>query len=249
VAENEPSPSAALDALVEEALRLTRKAKKHRKSLTGDNFYGNKLAKLRADATNTFADLSDATIGDTSALAELIEAVFSATTLAPDRLAAARELSYALRTGGKQRKVKAANPGNELFPLALITKANRGYLATIANEMNGCFREGWYDACAVMMRRLVEIVLIEAFEHQRIANKIINASGDYVQLSELIDRTLAEPKLKLSRNGKKELPKLRNLGHRSAHGRHFTAQAADIQKVEDGLRVVVEEFLHLAGLI
>jgi hypothetical protein len=115
--------------------------------------------------------------------------------------------------------------------------------------MNGSFREGWYDCCAVMMRRLVEVVLIEAYEHQGIAHKIKNASGDYVHLSELIDRALAEPKLRLSRNAKKELPKLRNLGHRSAHGRHFTAQAPDIQKVEDGVRVVVEEFLHHAGLL
>jgi hypothetical protein len=115
--------------------------------------------------------------------------------------------------------------------------------------MNGCFREGWYDGCAVMMRRLLEIVLIEAFEHQRIAHRIEDASGDYVHLSQMIDRTLAEPKLRLSRNAKKELPKLRNIGHRSAHGRYFTAQASDIKKVEDGLRVVVEELLNLAGLL
>jgi hypothetical protein len=249
VAEEETSPGAALDVLVDEALRLTRKARKHRNNLKGDNFYGNKLAKLRADATNAFADLADATAGDTSALAELIEAVFSAATSAPDRLDAARELSYTLRTSRKQRKTKAASPGNELFPLALITKANRGYLVTIANQMNGSFSEGWYDCCAVMMRRLVEIVLIEAFEHQGIAHKIKNARDDYIHLSELIDRALAEPKLRLSRNAKKELPKLRNLGHRSAHGRHFTAQASDIQKVEDGVRVVVEEFLHHAGLL
>jgi hypothetical protein len=249
VADQETSPSTELDALVEEALQLTRKARKHNKSLGGDNFYGNKLAKLRADATNTFADLTDATVGDTSALAELIEAVFSAATSAPDRLAAARELSHTLRTSRKRQKAKAASPGNELFPLVLITKANRGYLVTITNQMNGCFREGWYDACAVMMRRLVELVLIAAFDGQGIEHKIKDARGDYVQLSDLIDRALAEPKLKLSRNSKKELPKLRNLGHRSAHGRHFTAQASDIQKVEDGLRVVVEEFLHHAGLL
>lgn len=249
MAEQQTSPTVELNALVQEALRVTRQARKHHKSLVGDNFYGNKLAKLRADATNSFADLSEATIGDTSALAELIETVFSATTVPPFRLAAARELSHALTTNRGQRKAKAANPGNELFPLALITKTKKSYLTTITNEMNGCFSEGWYDACAVMMRRLVEIVLIEAFEHKGVSHTIKDRNDNYFQLSELIDKALAEPKLALSRNAKKELPKLRNLGHRSAHGRYFTAQATDIRKVEDGLRVVVEEFLNHAGLL
>jgi hypothetical protein len=249
VAEQEISPAIELDALVQDVLQLTRKARKHRKRLTGDNFYGNKLAKLRTDATNVFADLADGSVGTTSALAELIEAVFSAASAPAVRLSAARELSHALRTGRSQRKAKAANPGNELFPMALLAKANRGYLTTVANQMNGCFSEGWYDASAVMMRRLVEIVLIEAFEHQEIADRIKDRSGDYLHLSELIDKALAEPKLRLSRNAKKELPRLRILGHRSAHGRYFTAQANDVKNVEEGLRVVVEEFLNHAGLL
>lgn len=249
MSEQEQSPSAILCALIEDALAVVRKAHRNRKSLAGDNFYGNKLAKLRTDATNAFAELSEGTVGDTSALAELIETVFSVQTKRPDRLDAARELSHALQTKWKKAKAPGPNPGNELFPLALITKAKRGYLLTIASQMNGCFREGWHDACAVMMRRIVEIVIIEAFEHQDVANKAKNAKGDYLMLSGLIDKALVEPKFKLSRTCKTELPKLRTLGHRSAHGRYFTAQSTDIAKVADGVRVVVEEFLNLAGLL
>jgi hypothetical protein len=65
----------------------------------------------------------------------------------------------------------------------------------------------------------------------------------------LIDAALNEPKFPLSRNVKAALPKLRNVGHRSAHGRFFTAQRSDIEKVEDGVRIAVEEFLHHAGLL
>lgn len=115
--------------------------------------------------------------------------------------------------------------------------------------MNGCFREGWHDACAVMMRRLVEIAIIESFEHHKIENKIKDGNGNYLQLTELIDRTLAEPVLRLSRNTKIELPELRNIGHRSAHGRYFTAQKADIAKIEFGVKIVVEELLTHAGLL
>jgi hypothetical protein len=143
--------------------------------------------------------------------------------------------------GGSSRK--------SAFPNGSHFESHRGYLLTIAKQMNGCFREGWYDACAMMMRRLAEIAIIESFEHKNIASKIKDASGNSFRLTELIDRALADPTLKLSRDTKAELPKLRNLGHRSAHGRYFTAQRSDIEKIEDGVRVVVEELLTHAGLL
>jgi hypothetical protein len=48
---DERSPTETLDALVQEALAVARKARRNRKSLKGDNFYGNKLAQLRTVAT------------------------------------------------------------------------------------------------------------------------------------------------------------------------------------------------------
>jgi len=70
-----------------------------------------------------------------------------------------------------------------------------------------------------------------------------------LHLSALISKALAEPSLNLSRNAKKALPGLRDLGHMSAHGRYFTAQKGDVDAAQVGCRVVVEEFLHHAGLL
>jgi hypothetical protein len=137
----------------------------------------------------------------------------------------------------------------DLFPLAILVQANRGYLATVGRQMNGCYTKGWYDACAVMMRRLIEISIIEAFEQKGIAQKIKGRDGNYLQLTDLVARALAEPTLPLSRNAKKYLPQLRDVGHMSAHGRYFLARREDIERVQQGCRVVVEEFLHHASLL
>ncbi|PYV19552.1 MAG: hypothetical protein DMG21_01230, partial [Acidobacteria bacterium] len=95
--------------------------------------------------------------------------------------------------------------------------------------MNGCFSQGWYDASAVMMRRLLEIALIEAFEAKGIAATIKDAAGDYFHLSDLITRALNESSWTLSRNCKKALPLLRDAGHNSAHGRYYHARREDIE--------------------
>jgi hypothetical protein len=242
--------SATLDSLAQQALKLAKKARKHRQNLANDNYYGNKLAELRADATNAFRELSSQSVGDTAALAELLETVFAAQTSAAARLAAARELAFALRTTWKDvSRTQSASSDEGLFPLAILVQTKRGYLATIGRQLNGCYSQGWYDACAVMMRRLIEISIIEAFEHKAIAQKIKGGDGNYLHLTDLVARALAEPMLPLSRNAKKFLPQLRDVGHMSAHGRYFLARKEDVEKVQQGCRVVVEEFLHHANLL
>jgi hypothetical protein len=226
---------------------VVKKARRHHQNLTGENFYANKLATLRADATNQFLSVSSTTVGESSALAELIEAVFSATTDNKRRTAAFHELVYNLRTTWRSAPAPVEDEG--LFPLSLLSQTNRGYLSTVGRQMNGCYGCGWYDAASTMMRRLLEAAIIEAFEAKRIAAKIKSKGGDYVQLTDLISEAMAEPTFSLSRNTKRALPRLRDLGHMSSHGRYFTAQKSDVDTLRHDFRVALEEFLRPAGLL
>lgn len=245
--EKSTSPSERLEQLAHDALDVAKKARRQRKSLAGDNFYGNKLATLRADATNEFRSLGTASAGDSSALAELIENVFSPTSDQKIRTSAAQELCYNLRTNWRTLRVPREDDG--LFPLSILTQANRGYLVTVGRQMNGSYTAGWYDAAAVMMRRLIEISIIEAFEGKEISSKIKGTNGNYVQLIDLVGHAMAQTAWVLSRNAKKALPTLRDVGHMSAHGRYFTAKKEDLEILRAGCRIVVEEFLHHAGLL
>ena len=241
------SPSERLEDLSREALEVVKKARRNSKSLSGDNFYGNKLATLRADATNAFSQFGASSAGESSTVAELMETVFAPGTEKKARAAAVQELCYNLRTKWRSEPVPQEDAG--IFPLSILTNAKRGYLATIGRQMNGSFTSGWYDAAAVMMRRLVEIAIIEAFEAKGIAAKIRDADGNYLQLTALVNKALAEPMFSLSRNAKAALPALKDAGHMSAHGRYFTAKKEDVESLKQGCRIVVEECLHHAGLL
>jgi hypothetical protein len=246
----ESTPADALVVLAQRAVGLAKTARKHRKSLSGDNFYGNRLAGLRADAINAFRQLALRSAGDSAAIAELVEAVFSPTTAKDRRLEASRDLVVALKTTWRGPDV-AAGPaaGLDVFPLALLAQANRGYLVTIGRQMNACFQAGWFDACAVMMRKLLEVAIIEAFEARGVAHKIKDADDNYIQLSPMITAALAETTWTLSKNTKKYLPQLRDAGHQSAHGRYYHAGVQDIERIQPWCRVVIEEFLHHAKLL
>lgn len=247
---HDETPNAALEALAQEAVALSKTARRHHKSLRGDNFYGNKLAGLRADATNAYRELASQSAGDSSALAELVEAVFSADTQQPARLTAYRELAFSLRTTWKPSgPVPTPPPTADLFPLTILSDTGRAYLVTVGRQMNGCFERGWYDAAAVMMRRLLEVCIIEAFEAKGFAAAIKAPDGNYLQLSDLVSKALSEPSWSLSRNCRKYLPRLKDLGHQSAHGRYYHARLEDIEQVRTECRLVIEEFLHHAALL
>jgi len=137
--------------------------------------------------------------------------------------------------------------GQPIIPFALI-RGTRGYLERITHQINGTYSNGWYDSCAVMIRRLIETLIIESFENNNIAQVIKNQSGDFFYLSDLISKTLSQPSWNLSRNARQALPKLKDIGDKSAHSRRFNAVRNDIDKINSEIRVVVQELVYLAGL-
>lgn len=129
-----------------------------------------------------------------------------------------------------------------------VVRGTRGYIEKVVNQVNGCYEKGWFDASAVMLRRLIETLIIEAFEAHSIADKIKGPSGDFYFLRDLIDVALAETSWNLSRNTKQALPKLKDVGDKSAHSRRFNAHLKDLEKLINEVRVVAQEFVYLANL-
>jgi hypothetical protein len=136
---------------------------------------------------------------------------------------------------------------NMVLPFSLV-KGTRGYIERVVNQINGSYEHGWFDSCAVMIRRLVETLLIESFEAKGLAGKIKNRSGDYLYLSDLIQAALQETAWTLGRNARTALPRLKDIGDLSAHSRRFNAVREDIDSLLPSLRIASQELLYLAGL-
>lgn len=101
------------------------------------------------------------------------------------------------------------------------------------------------DACSVMTRKLLELLIIEAFERYRISAKIKNTSGNFLYLSDLIDAFTNETVWNISRNAKSSLPSLKKMGDLSAHNRRYVTRQTDMNKIKVDLRIVLEELIHI----
>lgn len=129
-----------------------------------------------------------------------------------------------------------------------LFRNTRGYIEQIVFQINRCYEQTCYDACAVMTRRLIEILIIECFEHHSIASKIKNSSDDYLFLDDLITVTLGETTWNLGRNTKAGLRKMKRIGDQSAHSRRYNARREYIDDIIVDLRTVTEELLYIANL-
>lgn len=140
---------------------------------------------------------------------------------------------------------REVTPSKDFFPLELFD-GTRDYLKKTARQAIICYDYGAHDACLVMIRRLIETLIIELFEKRDIADRIKNSQGNYMFCGDLIDEMLKEKKLwTIGRNTVQALPAIKTKGDLSAHNRRFNAKKSDIDQLKDGLRITIEELIHL----
>jgi len=138
----------------------------------------------------------------------------------------------------------------QILPMSVV-KGTRKYIENVLLQTNGAYERGWFDAASVMLRKLVEIMIIEVYEAKGRAAYVKHngkPENDFFMLSDLIDKILSDTNFNLARDTKKCLPLLKALGDRSAHNRRYLAKSEDVKNVIPGFRVVADDLLHLSGL-
>jgi hypothetical protein len=134
--------------------------------------------------------------------------------------------------------------GLELFPIELLENT-RGYIENIGRQIILCYNHKLFDACLVMIRKLIETLIIECFEKYKLESKIIDKNNNHYFLNELITKLTEEKSWKLTRNSKQALPNIKKYGDLSAHNRRFNAKKQDLDSLKDDLRIVIEEFISI----
>ncbi|AFZ23202.1 hypothetical protein Cylst_0876 [Cylindrospermum stagnale PCC 7417] len=138
-------------------------------------------------------------------------------------------------------------PSAALFPMEIV-QDTRDYVFRIAQQVNTCYANACYDACAVMLRRLIETLIIECFEHNAIASKIKDTNNNYVNLDQMIGNFINESIFNLSRETKNNLHKLKAIGDKSAHNRYYTANRDPLDNLSQEIHVIIRELVNKSGV-
>lgn len=252
-----PFIEAQIPELLVNAEGIAKKANKHKHALSGGGFYASKFSEIQAEANLSFRRLSNklSSFGEPSikvALQEIDDCsnrFFDPKITAKERGEIRKRVLYLYKTVINPAITAAPTraPSDDLFPLDLV-RDTRGYIERVAEQACGSYDQGWYDASAVMCRRLLETLIIETFEAYKLEGKIKNTDGTFYYLSSLIPSLLNETAWSVGRNARKALPQLKDLGDQSAHNRRYLARKNDIDGIKRELRITIEELIHLSKL-
>jgi hypothetical protein len=135
-----------------------------------------------------------------------------------------------------------------LIPEILFDSLKRPYLTRTVQQVNAAFESNLFDACTLMMRRLLEILMIHAFQKAGLEAAILDSDGGFQNLKTLINKALSRPEIGLSSTVRTSIDQFRELGNLSAHHMHYNCRRDDIRSLRMEYRAVIEELLYKAGL-
>ncbi len=136
---------------------------------------------------------------------------------------------------------------DDILPFELY-KGTRQNIEKIADQINKSFYFGIYDGATVLMRRLVEMLLILAFQAINQEDHIRGSDGNYLQLSQILNEAVQNKALDLSRNAKTYLGLFKEQGDLSAHNPFHIALKKDLELLQPKFRHLVQELFNKAGI-
>ncbi len=143
---------------------------------------------------------------------------------------------------GSLLSVKTSTPPP---PAVLPNEFGRGHrhFEELVKEVNGAYEQGYYNACAVILRRILESLIILIFiKHKQ--TDLIKVNGTFLGLEILIERILTLNGIDMSRDARKNMNKIKEIGDVAAHSRSYLTIAQDIDDMKHAARRTLDELLQ-----
>lgn len=124
-------------------------------------------------------------------------------------------------------------------------KTDRKYIQDLVRQVNGACQFELYDCCAVMMRRLAEVLIIDAYAKKKCDDVIRDNSGNIKMMKDLINALTSGATFRLSRNAPQYLELVKMLGDTAAHSQNYITKKKDIIDFAQKYRMLIEELRTL----
>ena len=147
---------------------------------------------------------------------------------------------------GSLLSIKEVDTTPSVIPVDFV-QGTRPHLEQLAKEINGAYNYQFYDASAVLIRRLLESLIIEVFISKKLVHEI-RVNNAFLMLDKLVSKICNHQQIVLSRNAPKSMEAIKSLGDTAAHDRTYITVQADIDDVKQQIRRTIRELLVLAEI-
>lgn len=137
---------------------------------------------------------------------------------------------------------------NETILPAAVFNVLSPNIQSLCKQINASYEHNLYDCAAVIMRRLLEGLLVLAYQYNHLEIDITEKNGRHFTLDKTIKNAEQNQKLALSANTRKDMALFKELGNYSAHKIWFNSTKKDIEPHILKYRAIIEELIYKAGL-
>jgi hypothetical protein len=133
-----------------------------------------------------------------------------------------------------------------VLPVDVVAETRR-YLERLAFQINGTYESGFFDASAVLCRRLMESLIIEVYIQRR-RHEEIRHNNYFISLDRLINHVKNDRSIPLGRTTGGTMDDVKHLGDTAAHDRTYLTTQTDIDDLKLRYRKMIVELLEISGL-
>lgn len=119
-----------------------------------------------------------------------------------------------------------------------------GYVTRIIPQINGCWEREYPEACAVMVRRLVETLIIELYYQRKWLDELKDAeTKEFVTLRGMVDKICGDSRFGLDRRIQEGLKKMKQIGDIAAHDYRIQIRKSYLKEIRDDVRFTTERLV------
>ncbi len=119
------------------------------------------------------------------------------------------------------------------------------FISFLVPQINGCWDRGWFEACALVVRRMLETLIIHLYEKRGWASEIKTNEG-YMKLQNLVDKVCGDGRVGLGKRPKEGLGHLKIIGDVAAHDYRVRVRKSDLERRRTELRLACERLIFIA---
>jgi len=135
---------------------------------------------------------------------------------------------------------KPHTPADELVPLEVFD-GQPAYITRLIPQINGCWERAYYEACAVMIRRLLQTLIIELYARRGWLDELKDKqSGDFIGMKRMVNKVCGDDRFGMDGTFTRGLKELKELGDVAAHDFRVSLKKSEIERLRSKIRLTAE---------
>jgi len=118
------------------------------------------------------------------------------------------------------------------------------FIKYLIPQINGCWDRQWYEACALIIRRLLESLLIYLYDKRGWGAEIRDQDG-YMGLQKLVDKICGDGRIGLDKRCQQGLKHFKQFGDIAAHDFRVRIRKTDLEQKRGNLRLACEQLIFI----